>query len=64
MERLEDLRRDLVLVASILGTEVHVEFSNLVSIHAWSRYLDGASPVEVVVAEIKGQLLHYFLGQF
>ena len=63
MERLEDLLRDLVLIACILSTEVHVEFCNLVSIHAGSRHLDWSSPVEVVVAKVKSELFHYLLCQ-
>ena len=40
-----------------------MEFSNLVGIHTWGWYLNRTSPVEVVVAEVKCQLLHYFLTQ-
>ena len=40
-----------------LLAEVHEELSNLVGIHAGSRYLDRACPVEIVVAQVKGQLL-------
>jgi hypothetical protein len=60
---LEDLCRDLAFNACILGTEVHVEFSNLVGIHARSRYLNRTCPVEVVVTQIKCELLNYFLRQ-
>ena len=41
--------------------KVHEELSDLVSVHAGSGHLDGTSPVEVVVAEVKSQLLNHCL---
>lgn len=41
--------------------EVHEELSNLVCVHAWRGHLDGAGPVEVVVAQIESQLLNHCL---
>lgn len=40
-----------------LLAEVLEELCDLVSIHAWSRDLDGTRPVEVVVAQVEGELL-------
>jgi len=59
MESLIDLWRE-VLGYSVLAN-VHIELSDLVGIHAWSRDLDWACPVVVVVTEIVSQLLHSFL---
>lgn len=38
--------------------------SDLVGVHARSWHLNGALPVEVVVAEVVGELLKYCLRQF
>jgi hypothetical protein len=44
-----------------LFAEVHEELSDLVSVHAWGGHLDGAGPVEVVVAQVESQLLNHCL---
>lgn len=41
-----------------LFSKVHEELCDLVGIHAGSRDLDGTCPVEVVVTEVKGELLN------
>jgi hypothetical protein len=46
------------LKLSGLFAEIHEELSDLMGVHARSRDLDRASPVEVVVAEVKSELLH------
>ncbi len=38
--------------------QVHEELRDLVGVHAGRRYLDGARPVVVVVAESEGELLN------
>lgn len=44
-----------------IPSNVHVKFSNFMSIHAWSRNLDSTSPIEVVIAKIIGKLLYHIL---
>lgn len=61
MKGLLDLHAQLLLVH--LVAEVGEEVRNLVSIHAGSWHLDGTLPVEVVVAEVVGQLLEHLLVQ-
>ena len=56
MEGLSYSRSELCLVRSLVVYK-YVELSHLVSVHAGSRHLDGPLPVEVVVAEVEGQLL-------
>lgn len=51
----------LLLVAS--STDIHVELSNLVSILARCRHLNGTSPVEVEVAQGETELLDVYLGE-
>ena len=41
-----------------LLAEVLEELCNLVGIHAGSRHLNGSRPVEVVVAQVEGELLN------
>lgn len=41
-----------------LFSKIHEQFCNLVSIHARSRHLDRPRPVEVVVAQVKSELLN------
>jgi hypothetical protein len=41
-----------------LFPEVLKQLGDLVSVHTGSRYLDRASPVEVVVTQIEGKLLN------
>ena len=45
-----------VLSLGVLA-DVHVELCDLVGVHAGRRDLDGSRPVEVVVAEVVGELL-------
>lgn len=53
------------LMRIVLGvgifTYIHVELCKLMGIHTRSRNLDRASPVEVEMTEIIGQLLNSFL---
>lgn len=55
----------IYLVGEVAGlcvlTDVHVELCYLVSVHAWCWDLDGARPVEVVVAQIERQFLNDLL---
>lgn len=60
MEGLVDLAREVISL--LVLANVHVQFRNLMGVHTWSRDLDGPGPVEVVVAEVEGELLdHFFL---
>jgi hypothetical protein len=61
VESLIDFVREVVGLGVL--ADVHVELSDLVGVHAWSRNLDGTRPVEVVVAQIEGQLLNNLLLQ-
>lgn len=53
----------LLLLVSAVGSNRHVELSNLVSILAGCRYFDWSGPIEVEVAECVCQLLDVELGQ-
>lgn len=46
------------MLGGSIFADVHVELSDLVGVHARSWHFDGTSPVEIVVAEIKGELLN------
>ena len=46
-----------------VGSDIHIELGNLVSILAWSGHLDGSSPVEVEMTKRVSQLLNVNLGQ-
>ncbi len=37
-------------------SEMHLELSECVSVHAWSRNFDSTCPVEVVMAKVVGEL--------
>ena len=63
MKTLIDLSRNIILGHQILrfSHNVQIKLSNLMSIHTRSRHLDGTSPIEIVVTQIKGELLESFL---
>ena len=50
-----------IALSSTAVANQHIELSDLVSVLAWSWDLDRASPVEVAVAQGKGQLLNFSL---
>ncbi len=59
MEALADLAGHLLLLLlSFSSSNVHEQLGDLVRVHARSRDLDGTGPVEVVVAQGEGELLH------
>ena len=60
MEGLCDSIREVGLVLALV-VNLDVKLCNLMSVHARSRYFDRSLPVEVVVAEVKGQLLKIIL---
>lgn len=61
MESLIDLAGEVI--SPLILADVHVELRDLVCVHARSGHLDRTRPVEVVVAQVEGQLLDHFLLQ-
>jgi hypothetical protein len=63
--------KEVKLVAKLVGnlsgrflSEMHLELSKSMSVHAWGRDFDRSCPVEVVVAKVVGELGQDVFGQW
>ncbi len=58
LSALNEFLEKLSLLLGLAIPKEHIEFGYFVSVHAGGRDLDRTCPVEVVVAEGKGELLN------